>query len=542
MNTSQLDLRELLAFKPRGGMISFLGLRVQFTELQSHGFCRSELIDCVGEETARTFLTRAGFARGWLVAKQLREHFPDVWAEALQGNVGPRVGAMLGYGEIISSVRTSGLEGKPLVESYFVGTFEAEESLRLHGLSDTEVCWEKAGLASGFVSHVQGRTVYFAEIECQAQGQAYCHFIGNFVDQWGEDAPAALRYFGGISGSEIDSTLVNSNSVLPNLFQQVEFPFSASSLKADQMVSSSNLMHEVTLLADRVSAVTTSVLITGESGVGKEVLVRHIHEQSARKDKPFVAINCGALTETVIESELFGYVKGAFTGADQDKAGLIESAHGGTLFLDEVGELPLTTQVKLLRVIQENEVRRIGETKTRQVDVRLISATNVNLVDAVAKGVFRQDLYYRLNVIEIALPPLRSRTEDILPLCRYYLSKFNELFSRDIVSLSPDCVDLLLNYNWPGNVRELVNAMEYAVVLGKGPQITPADLPNNIRNSMDKSQSLTCQQNTLEDVERAHIINVLDSVHNNKTFAAKQLGISLTTLYRKLKQYDLAED
>ncbi|QYK01374.1 sigma-54-dependent Fis family transcriptional regulator [Shewanella psychrotolerans] len=537
MNTSQLDLRELLAFKPKGGMMSFLGMRVQFSDQLSHGVYRSELIDSLGSDTARAILTRTGFARGWLLAKQLKQHCPEAWSEAKEGRLGPRISAMLGYGEIISSVRTDGLNGKPLVDCHFVGTFEAELQLRFRGVSVEEACWEKSGVASGFVSYVQGRTVYFIEHECQAQGHPYCHFIGRYVEEWSEEFSSYLSYFRGISGKDVDANTSGATNDFPGLIPRFESPCTYTRV-GEQPISSSDLMLEVIGLAQRVSSVATSVLVSGESGSGKEVLVRYIHNLSPRKEQPFVAINCGALTDSVIEGELFGYVKGAFTGADVDKVGLIESANGGTLFLDEVGELPLTTQVKLLRVIQEREVRRIGDTKTCPVDLRIISATNVDLIEAVKKGKFRQDLYYRLNIIEINLPPLRHRTEDILPICRHYLAHFSHLFGREIVGLSIETVDLLLNYSWPGNVRELVNAIEHAVVLGKESQITPADLPTAIQKSAEHAQE-NSKMGSLEDVERSHIAAVLHNVGHNKTAAAKLLKISTATLYRKLKLYHL---
>jgi DNA-binding NtrC family response regulator len=295
-------------------------------------------------------------------------------------------------------------------------------------------------------------------------------------------------------------------------------------------------MKRVLGLAGRAAKVDSTVLITGESGVGKERVARLIHEESGRAHKAFVAVNCAAVTESLLESELFGHAKGAFTGATNDRPGLFEAASGGTLFLDEVGEVPTAMQAKLLRVLQEREVRRVGENQSRKVDVRVVAATNRNLLDEVNAGRFRQDLYYRLRVIELKVPPLRERREDILPLARMLLAEATERMGRRVASFSPQAADQLLRYPWPGNVRELGNAIERAVALCEGPRVEVEDLPEEVR-AAPPSLLPDAGPRTLEDMERAYILAVLARNEGNRARTAEQLDIGIATLYRKLKQY-----
>jgi DNA-binding NtrC family response regulator len=286
-----------------------------------------------------------------------------------------------------------------------------------------------------------------------------------------------------------------------------------------------------------VASVDTTVLITGESGVGKERIARMIHEESARAGGPFVAINCGAVPESLLESELFGHAKGAFTGASQDRPGLFEAANGGTILLDEIGEVPAPMQVKLLRTLQEREVRRVGENKNRTVDVRVLAATNRDLVAEVNAARFRQDLYYRLRVVELRVPPLRERRDDILPLARVFLADASRRTGRKVGSFSPQAAHQLLRYDWPGNVRELENAVERAVVLARGARVDVEDLPDEVALALPGAHSPS-EVRPLEAVERDYILAVVQANGGNKVKAAEQLGIGTATLYRKLKQYE----
>jgi two-component system response regulator HydG len=305
------------------------------------------------------------------------------------------------------------------------------------------------------------------------------------------------------------------------------------------IVANSSAMRQVVDLARRVAKVDSTVLITGESGSGKERIARLVHDESTRAAGAFIAVNCGAITETLLESELFGHARGAFTGATVDRPGLFEAANGGTLLLDEVGEVSPGMQVKLLRALQEREIRRVGENKNRRVDVRILAATNRDLAHGVAGGSFRQDLYYRLKVVELHVPPLRERRDDVLPLARVLLADAALRMKRKISSLAPGAADQLLRYGWPGNVRELENAMERAVALARGTRVELEDLPEEIRRVFPMPVAARGTVRPLDEVEKDYILAALEVNGGNQTHTASQLRIGAATLYRKLKSYGL---
>jgi two-component system response regulator HydG len=304
------------------------------------------------------------------------------------------------------------------------------------------------------------------------------------------------------------------------------------------LIGLSPKMEQVYKVIGKVSQHDYSVLILGESGTGKELVARSVHFSSPRKDRPFVPVDCSSLTPTLIESELFGYVKGAFTGALQAKQGLLESAHGGTLFLDEIGDMPVDMQAKLLRALQEHEVKPVGSTDRKRIDVRIIAATNRDLEAAIRSGAFRQDLYFRLNVVQIKLPPLRDRKNDIPLLVTNFLEKLarNDAPPR---SISEDAMRRLIAYDWPGNVRELENAISRAVALGSGPIVSVADLPSNLHYPTTERTPEKDELLPLEELERRAILRMLRETGGDKLQAARMLGIGKTTLYRKLKQYHM---
>lgn len=308
------------------------------------------------------------------------------------------------------------------------------------------------------------------------------------------------------------------------------------------LVRKSPAMQRLLELADRAARSAATVLITGESGTGKERLARYIHEHSSRHEGPFVAINCGALPEQLLESELFGYKKGAFTGAAQDTKGLFEAAEGGTLFLDEISETSPGLQVKLLRVLQERTVRPVGATRDVPVDVRIIAATNRDLEVLVAEKSFRKDLYYRLRVVPLHVPPLRERREDILPLARAFIARTCTENSCGPCALSAEVLDLLLAYDWPGNARELENAIERAVILAENqPTIRPEDLPPEVREarlSAARTEDLPSIP-TLAEVEKRHILDTLERLQGNRKETARVLGIGENTLHRRLRNYGI---
>jgi DNA-binding NtrC family response regulator len=311
------------------------------------------------------------------------------------------------------------------------------------------------------------------------------------------------------------------------------------------IIGGSTAMQQVYEMSSSVAVSNANVLITGESGTGKELLARSIHYSSLRKEKPFVVLNCAALSEGVLESELFGHEKGAFSGALDTRKGRFERADQGTLFIDEVAEMSMAAQVKLLRVIQEHEFERVGGNKTISVDVRIVAATNKKLEEQVKDGKFREDLYYRLNVVNINVPPLRSRREDVEPLSRFFLEKYTAETGKKITDLSPRALSCLLAHDWPGNVRELQNAIERAVVLSKGSVLTPRDFPQGMQGDdqiclqiPEKGGSLT---DILEDLERQLIIQTLQREDGSQTRAAETLGIKRTTLRYKMEKYRMID-
>jgi DNA-binding NtrC family response regulator len=304
------------------------------------------------------------------------------------------------------------------------------------------------------------------------------------------------------------------------------------------LVGVSAKMQRVFKMIEEVSQHEYPVLILGESGTGKELVARSIHFSGPRKDRPFVPVDCSALVPTLIESELFGYVKGAFTGAVQAKQGLLEAAQGGTLFLDEIGDMPVDLQAKLLRALQEREVKPVGSTERRHIDVRIIAATNRDLETAIRNGSFRQDLYFRLNVVQVKLPPLRERKSDIQLLVISFLEKFSDPYGPTR-TISDDAMRRLVAYNWPGNVRELQNAIERALALGSGPIVHVGDLPSNLQYPTSERMPDKDELLPLEELERRAILRTLRETGGDKLAAARMLGIGKTTLYRKLKQYHM---
>ena len=312
----------------------------------------------------------------------------------------------------------------------------------------------------------------------------------------------------------------------------------------ENIVTKNEKMLQVFETIRKISDYDTSVLITGESGTGKELIAKAIHYHSTRSSKSFVAINCGAIPENLLESELFGYVKGAFTDAHQNKKGLFEEAHGGTLLLDEIGELPSNLQVKLLRVLQEGEIRKLGDTKQITLDVRIIAATAKDLFQEARRGNFREDLFYRLNVIQIDLPPLRGRREDIPLLITHFIKRYNEKHHLKVKTISPRSLNLLLEYEWKGNIRELENAIERAVILSEGNRIEPSVLPSDIRKAIiHEEKEPISDEYSIKKMERIMeeqlIRKALDKTQGNRTHAAKLLEISHPSLLSKMKDFGI---
>jgi DNA-binding NtrC family response regulator len=304
--------------------------------------------------------------------------------------------------------------------------------------------------------------------------------------------------------------------------------------RCKELVFNSEAMAKLFDMLDSVIPTKSNVLLTGESGTGKGAIAELVHCNSPRRDRAFISINCSAIPEGLLESELFGYKRGAFTGANSDKKGLIELAHEGTLFLDEIGDMPPALQAKLLKVLESGEVQPLGGTKSRHVDIRLVSATNQDLDKKIKAGIFREDLYYRISVFEVCIPPLRERTEDIPLLVDYFIKKYSAANGKDVKGVSEPALEMLISYKWPGNVRELSNVIERAVVLARGDTIGPEQFPEKLKTRDEmKASSL---KEAVCDVERNIILKALQDHRRNKEAAAQSLGIDLVTLYRKMKK------
>jgi len=541
MRVDDLDHKELLELDPEGGVIRFAGQRALLLDAVAMGLLRKYLVENFGLNAARTVLTQFGFAHGWRMAEALQSEFK--WSSEEDWSLaGTRIHSLEGLFQVEPGGKGPlSKEGVMLLACY-----EAEQHLLHFGRADAPMCWTICGLTSGYLSRAAGKEIYVLEDRCMGKGDAACHLFGRTREAWGDERAEELRFFKrnrlkeclDVSLQRVTETLKTAERklhehrrALVRVARDVEEPLGT--------VAQSPAMRQLVDLARRVAKVDSTVLITGESGSGKERIARLVHEESTRAAGPFIAVNCGAITETLLESELFGHARGAFTGATSDRPGLFEAANSGTLLLDEVGEVSPGMQVKLLRALQEREIRRVGENKSRRFDVRVVAATNRDLAHGVAGGTFRQDLYYRLKVVELHVPPLRERRDDILPLARVLLAEAAQRMKRKISSLAPGAADQLLRHEWPGNVRELENAMERAVALARGSRVELEDLPEEIRQAFAKPVASKGTVRPLDEVEKEYILAALQLNDGNQTHTAEQLQIGSATLYRKLKRYRL---
>jgi DNA-binding NtrC family response regulator len=540
MKAEDLKLLELLDFKPDEGLIHFKDRRMLIFDADALGLLRKELIESFGAEAARGILTRFGYANGYQDAITTKELF-DWENEKEWWYTGPALHTMEGKLKANpQKVIFDKERNKFRVEAYWDRSYEAEQHLRHIGESNIPVCWTLVGYASGHATACFGEEVYFVEKRCLGMGDDRCEILAQTAREWGDEIKPDLQYFQSVQVMEElshlaeelkrkEKELARHRKELKRLKDRVELD-----VPPDLVVKSLG-MQKVIDLAQRVARVDTTVLISGESGTGKERISNFIHERSPRSKGPFVAINCGALPEQLLESELFGHRKGSFTGATEDRKGLFEAARGGTIFLDEVGMTSSSTQVKLLRALQEREVRPLGQDTSVKVDVRVIAATNEDLDVMVKEKRFRNDLYYRLKVVSVEIPPLRERREDILPLARIFVNRYCSLLEKEDCSLDPESLDILVGYSWPGNVRELENAIERAVVLAKDCKLTTSDLPPEVRGITLTPDLLSSDSVVpLKEMEKRYIQSVLERNQGNRAQTARDLKIGYNTLWRKL--------
>jgi DNA-binding NtrC family response regulator len=560
--TSDIDLTKLLRMDPKKGQIRLKGYRMVMLSAAALGCLRKELIETIGRDQARALMKRFGHAAGLADGLALLELFPEATRDEHMA-YGPALHSLEGVARVIRDESKSEVDlerGRYHVETYWEDSYEAEQHLELLGRSDVPVCWTLVGYATGHASSAAGRDMVVVETECKAMGHDRCRVVIGFADEMPEAArrenpdyephhlPEILEDLLGTIKKQ-KQTLRTKERTISRLRSELE-----EDLREGRLLGTSEAITTALDLAKHVAPVDTIVLILGESGTGKELLARHIHEASRRAKKPFVAVNCSALPESLQEAELFGFTKGAFTGAVDESQGVFEAAHGGTLLLDEIGDLSLSAQTKILRVLQEGEIKRLGEAGVRKVDVRVLAATHRDLETMVQERTFREDLFYRLSVVPITLPPLRERGDDTLLLARHFARVYAQKFSKKLGGLSRAAKCAIAAHRWPGNVRELQNAVQRGVIMAQGREIEVEDLPEGVLLGARRVVPAVTESTStgtghgnddalheIED-ERERIRRALNIAGGNRERAASMLGMSRTTLWRKMKAYGVSPD
>ena len=543
------DLRTRLRFCPDTGQIWLHEHRMLLIHAEAQATIRRELIDTLGLDRARGLLMRMGYEAGSHDAEFARsrpegEKFKDVFV----------AGTQLHTLEGIVKVTTIKLEADLAAGTYF-GEFLWENSWegqwhRLHyGTYSEPVCWSQIGYACGYTSALMGRPILYKEVECVGMGANNCRIIGKPIEEW-EDAADYSRF---LNKESIAEKLIDLQTQVVQLRSAIN---EKEKLPADIVGNSPAFLSAYKLLHQAAKSQIT-VLLLGETGVGKEVFARTLHESGSRSNESFIAINCAAIPHDLVEAELFGVEKGAFTGALSSRPGRFERANGGTLFLDEIGDLPLSAQAKLLRVLQEGEIERLGDLKTRKVNVRLVAATNADLKHLVREGKFRSDLYYRLNAYQISIPPLRERMQDVLLLAERFMRKYSAVNDKKLRGFTDKAKRALLAYSWPGNIRELQNVIERGVILApSGTRIEVDQMFSSYNDGaalefgLDVNGGLNIDQTaepgnslieevlnsamTLDQMERALIETAVRRSNGNLSAAARVLGISRPQLAYRL--------
>ncbi|MBN8948623.1 MAG: sigma 54-interacting transcriptional regulator [Rhodanobacter sp.] len=450
------SLRSLVRFESASGHIWLDQHRMMLLHTGALGALRRELLESLGEERARGLLLRMGFVSGQRDAQLARKLRPNLIDQVESFSTGPLLHALEGVAKVSAVKLDIDIQrGRFYGEYLWQNSWECESHVRESGYSDDPQCWSQIGYASGYTSAFMNRFIVYKEVECTAQGDPYCRIVGKPAEEWHD--PDYLQYF---RPDSIAHELLDLQMEVEHLRSSIARPRYEGPLVG----ASSKFLDAMTLLRSAAPS-QISVLLLGETGVGKEVFAHWLHDNGPRADKPFVAVNCGAIPDNLIEAELFGVEKGAYTDAQSSRAGRFERADGGTLFLDEVGDLPPSAQVKLLRALQSGEIERLGGEKVKVTNVRVVAATNVDLLNAIQEGRFRADLYYRLATLPITIPPLRERRVDIPLLAERFIEKFSRPVGKQTRGLSDRAMQSLVDYAWPGNIRELENVIERGVLL-----------------------------------------------------------------------------
>lgn len=450
---SDEDIRQLIRFEGETGHIWLDQQRMLLLHASAFGSMRSELIESFGEDYARSMLTHMGYKAAEYDAQLAKRLRPEADMKT-QFLVGPQLHALEG----IVSPEVVHLEIDPENDHYYGefiwnNSFEASEHLRLYGVTDKPVCWHLVGYATGYTNGFMREPIYYKEVECVGKGDKQCRIVGKPLSEWGDTEDFSHMF-----------SLKSLAKKLKSLEDEIKF-LRKEITPAEKIIADSASIQDVMYLLSKAAETDVTVLMLGETGVGKEVFSQSLHKMGNRRKEPFVAVNCAALPRELVESELFGVEKGGYTGADKSRKGRFERANGGTLFLDELGELNERAQAKLLRAIQTGEFERVGGSEKIKVDVRLIAATNADLAKRVQEGTFRADLYYRLNVFPIMIPPLRERYADIPGLIRKFVDRYGKKYGKHILGVTDEALRRFYAYQWPGNIRELENIVERGVIL-----------------------------------------------------------------------------
>jgi DNA-binding NtrC family response regulator len=546
---SDTDLRKLLRFETDSGAIWLGERRMVLMHTAGLAALREDLLSSIGPEHARCILTRMGYASGICDAEYAKKVRPG---QSFQDSfmVGPQLHMLEGAARVTPVQLSLDIPaGQFYGEFRWDHSWEAYAHLQKYGVVDDPACWTLLGYASGYTSAFMGRLILFKETQCAACGHDHCTITGRPIEEW-PDGETYRVYFTADSLLEKLDALQMQVEALKSTFEPVN--------QGGQLVGNSMEFRKAYVLLEKVATTKVAVLLTGETGVGKERFARALHELSNRAEAPFVAVNCAALPAELIEAELFGVEKGAYTGAHASRMGRFQRADGGTLLLDEVGELPLAAQAKLLRVLQEGEIERVGGETTRKVNVRLVAATNVDLEQAAREGRFRRDLLYRLNIYPIHIPALRDRPSDIAPLAETMLARFCALHNKCLLGFGERAILKLQQHDWPGNVRELENLVERGVILanqggwieaehlfqnqpesnhtGVNAHGNLAQIPN--ADDDDLSARILDSGSSIETIEARVLDLAVQRAGGNLSEAARLLGLSRPQLaYRqKVKQ------
>lgn len=529
------DTPSALPLRTDGGQIWLGDQRMVLMHAHVLGALRKELANTLGLDQTRGILTRMGYAAGAQDAESFRQTHADMEITELL-KIGPRLHGIEG----VADVTTIRLEADAAKQQYY-GEFEWRSSFedRTHtdifGPSDHPACWTQLGYACGFATKMMdAHFILFKEVECAAQGHSCCRIVGQPVAAWQdqEETTRAMRYF---QPESITDDLLSLQDQLQHLESAI-----GDSVTLGDMIGASLPYRKACDLILKAAVTDVTVLLLGETGVGKEMFARALHSESKRSEGPFVAVNCAAIPDSLIESELFGVDEGAYTGASRSRTGRIERANGGTLFLDEIGDMSADAQAKLLRVLQEKEVERVGGSRTRSVDVRVVAATNVGLEDAMKAGTFRQDLFYRLNIFPVPIPALRCRREDISLLTEVLLNKLSVRHGKRIRGITPTALQALQAYDWPGNIRELENVLERAIILTPDDKFLAIDLFPNVNSALCSPRLLAEKfldcETTLEDFEQQLFEAAVARSDGNLNAAARLLGVTRRQVAYKLEK------